>query len=123
MLNEVSEKGVPKLLPNVSFQALSSCPYVPLQQTKSVAREKTLQLQIKNGSIYINDVEVVNKQSNLGMNIFFVLLEQFWRDFKEDISPERHKALTIKQIADCLENISDAEQQIRNPINKCKGPW
>ncbi|WP_349967794.1 hypothetical protein [Wolbachia endosymbiont of Armadillidium arcangelii] len=118
ILNETVEKGVPKLLPNVSFQALNCYPYIPLQQTKLATQEKILQLRIKNGGIYINDIEIVNKQSKLGMNIFFVLLEQFWCDFKEGISPGQHKALTIEQIADYLGNISDAEQQIRKPINR-----
>ncbi|MBA8758090.1 hypothetical protein HCR18_03315 [Wolbachia pipientis] len=118
VLGEAVEKGVPKLLPNVSFQALNCYPYIPLQQTKLAAQEKTLQLQIKNGNIYINDIEVVNKQSKLGMNIFFILLEQFWHDFKEGIPPEQHKTLSIGQIADCLGNISDTEQQIRKPINR-----
>jgi hypothetical protein len=115
VLDEVSEKGVPKLLPNVSLQAF---PYVPLRQTKLVAREKILQLQIKNDTICINNIEVVNKQSKLRVNIFFILLEKFWNDFKAGILPEQHKTLSVGQIADYLGNISDTEQQIRKPINR-----
>ncbi|GHM58564.1 MAG: hypothetical protein sL5_09110 [Candidatus Mesenet longicola] len=111
------EKGIPELLPNVSLQALNYYPYVPLQYAQPIPPEKILQLQIQGNNICINNIEVIDKHSKSG-NIFFILLEQFWQDFKEGISKEQYKALSVGEIANRIGNIFDVEQQIRKPINR-----
>ncbi|MDG7056570.1 MAG: hypothetical protein LKM43_00210 [Wolbachia endosymbiont of Penenirmus auritus] len=113
MLSKAVEKGVPKLLPNVSFQALSYYPYVPLQKT--VHQEKRiLRLKIIDNTVYVNDVEVISKQATSSIRIFRVLLKQFLRDFE---AAEEYKFLSVIEIADSL-GIEDPEQQVRRPLNR-----
>lgn len=104
-------------MPNVFFQALNCYSYVPLQRTKPNSPEKTLHLQIKGNNICLNNIEVIDKQSKSG-SIFFILLDQFFHDFKEGIPLKQYKTLKIGEIADRLGNIADTEQQIRKPLNR-----
>lgn len=117
VLHQTVEKGVPELLPNVSFQAFNCYSYIPLQQTKSTPAEKTFQLHIKGNDICVNGIGVIETQSKSG-RIFFIFLDQFFHDFKSGISPEQYKTLNVGEIANRLENIHDVEQQIRKPINR-----
>ncbi|APR98565.1 hypothetical protein [Wolbachia endosymbiont of Folsomia candida] len=117
VLNEAVEKGVPELLPNVSFQALNCYSYVSLQHTKPTLPEKILELQIKGNDICLNNIEVIDKLSKYGI-IFFIFLDQFFHDFKAGIPPKQYKALKIGEIADRLGDIADLERQIRKPINR-----
>ncbi|WP_353273383.1 hypothetical protein [Wolbachia endosymbiont (group A) of Agelastica alni] len=110
VLNEAVEKGVPELLPNVSFQAF---PYVPLQET-TLPEKKILRLKVVDNTVYVNDVEIIGKQATSSIRIFRVLLKQFLRDFEAD---EEYKFLSIVQIADSL-GIEDPEQQVRRPLNR-----
>lgn len=118
VLFEAVEKGIPKLIFNASQQIL---PIVPLRETKPELPKQPLQLQFTGGVVYINNIEVVNKRAKLCISIFDVLFQQFLHDFSNDVPKEEHKPLSIEKIADLLNfhsEITDLEQQIRNPINK-----
>ncbi|NSX82967.1 hypothetical protein GOM44_00155 [Wolbachia endosymbiont of Atemnus politus] len=110
ILSEAVEKGVPELLPNVSFQALN---YVPLQKT-TYQEKKILRLKIIDNTVYVNDVEIISKQATSSIRIFRVLFKQFLRDLE---AAEEYKFLSVIQIADSL-NIEDPEQQVRRPLNR-----
>lgn len=113
VLHETIEKGVPELLPNVSFQALNCYSYIPLRKT-TLPEKKILRLKIIDNIIYVNDVEVISKQATSSIRIFRVLLKQFLRDFE---AAEEYKFLSVIQIADSL-GIEDPEQQVRRPLNR-----
>lgn len=110
ILSEAIEKGVPELLPNVSFQAF---PYVPLQET-TLPEKKILRLKVEDNTIYVNDIEIIGKQAISSIRIFRVLLKQFLRDFE---AAKEYKFLNIIQIADSL-GLVDPEQQVRRPLNR-----
>ncbi|KLT22891.1 putative phage related protein [Wolbachia endosymbiont of Armadillidium vulgare str. wVulC] len=110
ILSEAVEKGVPELLPNVSFQAF---PCIPLQKTVH-QEKKILRLKIIDNTIYVNDVEIIGKQATSSIRIFRVLLKQFLRDLE---AAKEYKFLSIIQIADSL-GIEDPEQQVRRPLNR-----
>ncbi len=121
-LNEILlttvEKGVPELIPNTSMQILPTS-YISLKQVKPLIPEKTLQLQIKDGVIYINNIEVINKKAISCFNIFQILLEQFLSDFAMGLAPEQHTLLSINKLEKRLKlEVTDLEQQIRKPLNK-----
>jgi hypothetical protein len=67
-------------------------------------------------------IHVIGKQAPSRIQIFRILLEQYWRDFEEGKPKEMHTPLNLHQIAERLEPhmglIDDLEQQIRRPLNK-----
>ena len=116
ILSEAVEKGVPELISNASSQMFS---ITPLKEVKPISLKKALQLMFTQGTVYINDIEVVSKRAKLCISIFDVLFKQFLHDFSNP--KEQHKPLSIEKIADRLNfhsEITDLEQQIRYPINK-----
>ncbi|XGA08495.1 MAG: hypothetical protein U0X86_000738 [Wolbachia endosymbiont of Xenopsylla cheopis] len=110
------EKGIPELLPNVSFQALNCYPYIPLQKI-TLPEKKILWLKVIDSTAYINNIEVISKQAASSICIFRILLKQFLRDFEAELPAEEYKFLSITQIADSL-SLEDPEQQVRRPLNR-----
>jgi len=113
VLNEAVAKGIPELLPNVSFQALNCYSYIPLQKT-TLPEKKILRLKVVDNTVYVNEIEVIGKQATSSICIFRILLKQFLHDFEE---AEEYKFLSIIQIANSL-GLEDPEQQVRRPLNR-----
>lgn len=113
------EHGIPKEIPNVSRQIL---PFVPLRTAKPLALPATYSITIDSEGIFVGGVHVIGKQAPSRIQIFRILLEQYWRDFEEGKPKKMHTPLNLHQIAERLEPhmglIDDLEQQIRRPLNK-----
>ncbi len=113
------EHGVPKEIPNVSRQIL---PFVSLHQTKKIVAQETYSITIDSEGIFVGGVHVIGKQAPSRIQIFRILLVQYWRDFEEGKPKDMHTPLNLHQIAERLEPhmglIDDLEQQIRRPLNK-----
>ena len=118
-LDMTMEHGVPKEIPNVSRQIL---PFVSLYKTKPLALPATYSITIYSDGIFVGGIHVIGKQAPSRIQIFRILLEQYWRDFEEGKPKEMHTPLNLHQIAERLEPymglIDDLEQQIRRPLNK-----
>ena len=113
------EHGVPKEIPNVSRQIL---PFVSLHTPKTAALPATYSITIDSDGIFVCGIHVIGKQAPSRLQIFRILLEQYWRDFEEGKPKDMHTPLNLHQIAERLEPhmglIDDLEQQIRRPLNK-----
>jgi hypothetical protein len=118
-LHMAMEHGVPKEIPNVSRQIL---PFVSLHQPKLAEKPITYSITIDSEGIFVGGIHVIGKQAPSRIQIFRILLEQYWRDFEEGKPKEMHTPLNLHQIAERLEPhmglIDDLEQQIRRPLNK-----
>ena len=118
-LHMAIEHGLPREIPNVSRQIL---PFVSLHQPKMVGKPITYSITIDSDGIFVGGVHVIGKQAPSRIQIFRILLEQYWRDFEEGKPKEMHTPLNLNQIAERLEPhmglIDDLEQQIRRPLNK-----
>lgn len=118
-LHMAMDHGVPKEIPNVSKQIL---PFVSLHQPKLAEKPITYSITIDSEGIFVGGINVIGKQAPSRIQIFRILLEQYWRDFEEGKPKEMHTPLNLNQIAERLEPhmglIDDLEQQIRRPLNK-----
>lgn len=118
-LHMAIEHGVPKEIPNISRQIL---PFVSLHQPKPAALPATYSITIDSEGIFVGGIHVIGKQAPSRIQIFRILLEQYWRDFEEGKPKKMHTPLNLHQIAERLEPhmglIDDLEQQIRRPLNK-----
>lgn len=118
-LHMAIEHGVPKEIPNVSRQIL---PFISLHQPKIAEKPITYSITIDSEGIFVGGIHVIGKQAPSRIQIFRILLEQYWRDFEEGKPKEMHTPLNLHQIAERLEPhmglIDDLEQQIRRPLNK-----
>jgi hypothetical protein len=118
-LHMAMEHGIPKEIPNVSRQIL---PFIPLHQPKIAEKPITYSITIDSEGIFVGGIHVIGKQAPSRIQIFRILLEQYWRDFEEGKPKDMHTPLNLHQIAECLEPhmglIDDLEQQIRRPLNK-----
>lgn len=118
-LHMAMDHGVPKEIPNVSRQIL---PFVSLHQAKMAEKPITYSITIDSEGIFVGGIHVIGKQAPSRIQIFRILLEQYWRDFEEGKPKEMHTPLNLHQIAERLEPhmglIDDLEQQIRRPLNK-----
>ena len=118
-LHRAIEHGVPKEIPNVSRQVL---PFVSLHRPNMTEKPTTYSIAIGSEGIFVGGVHVIGKQAPSRIQIFRILLEQYWRDFEEGKPKEMHTPLNLHQIAERLEPhmglIDDLEQQIRRPLNK-----
>jgi hypothetical protein len=80
-------------------------------------------VNFKSGSIFINDIEIINKKSTNLYRIFRILLDQFLLDAMDGKDFCDFTKLNINDIAKQMEkrfNVSvlDREKQIRRPINR-----
>lgn len=120
VFTEAVVQGIPKLIANSSSQILPNL-CVPLRRSKPLVSEKTLELQVKDGVVYINNAEIISKKAPSCFNIFQLLLTQYLKDFALGLSPEKHTLLSINKLEKLLNlnlEITDLEQQIRKPLNK-----
>lgn len=86
-----------------------------------LSQPKVLHLHIVNTAVYINNIEIVSKHSVTHLNIMRVLLDQFWKDFRNGLPPEKYTFLNINQLAERLgfnPEIHNLEYKIRRPLNR-----
>lgn len=118
-LDVAIEHGVPKDIPNISRQIL---PFMSLHTPKPAVLPATYSITIDSEGIFVGGIHVIGKQAPSRIQIFRILLEQYWRDFEEGKPKDMHTPLNLHQIAERLEPhmglIDDLEQQIRRPLNK-----
>ncbi len=76
-------------------------------------------MQLIEGSLYVNNIEILNKKAVACMKVFRILFEQFLHDCKKELPPEKHMLLSITEIEKRLnlDPEADPEHYIRKPIN------
>jgi hypothetical protein len=118
IFQDAVRKGVPELIPNTSLQVLPTS-YISLKRVELIVPKKLLELQVIEGTVYINNIEVINKKAVSCLNVFRVLFKQFLHNFETELPPEKHTLLSMNQLEKRL-NLSldaDLEHQIRKPLN------
>lgn len=118
IFQEAAKRGVPEVIQNTSLQILPTS-YISLNRVEQIMPKKLLELQVMEGTVYINDIEVINKKAASCLNVFRVLFKQFLQDCGEELLPERHTLLNINQLEKHLglSLEADLEHQIRKPLN------
>jgi hypothetical protein len=95
---------------------------VPLQKPACEPLPTRYAVSLREGKVYINEVEVMGKHASTRFYIFMILLDQYWLDFREGKPEDQHTFLSLSQIAEKLEEhlgpIEDLEQQVRRPLNR-----
>ncbi|WP_353274677.1 hypothetical protein [Wolbachia endosymbiont (group B) of Hofmannophila pseudospretella] len=81
--------------------------------------KELLKLQLIEGSLYVNNIEILNKKAVACMKVLRVLFEQFLNDCKKELPPEKHMLLRITEIEKRLnlDPEADPEHHIRKPLN------
>ncbi|MDN5248196.1 MAG: hypothetical protein QWI36_03615 [Wolbachia endosymbiont of Tyrophagus putrescentiae] len=118
IFQEAVEKGVPELIPNTSMQVLHTA-YVPLKRVEPAKERKLLALQMVEGTIYINNIKIIDEKASTCINVFRVLFKQFLHDCGEELLPEKYTLLSIHELEQRLnlEIEADPEHHIRKPLN------
>jgi hypothetical protein len=119
IFQEAAKKGIPEVVQNTSLQILPAS-YISLKQVEQIMPRKLLELQVVEGRVYINGVEIINKKAASCLNIFRILFRQFLHDCEKELPPEKHTLLNINQLEKLLglSLEADLEHQIRKPLNK-----
>lgn len=115
IFQEAVQRGVPELIPNTSMQIL----HTSLEQIEPAREKELLELQLVEGSLYVNNIEILNKKAVACMKVFRILFEQFLHDCKKELPPEKHTLLSITKIEKHLnlDQEADPEHHIRKPLN------
>lgn len=119
VFQEAIKRGIPKLIPNTSMQVLPAS-YISLKRIEHAKERKLLELRLVEGTLHVNDIEVVSEKAVACINIVQTLFGQFLDDCKKGLPPEKYTLLSIKEIGKRLDlsQEADLEQKIRRPLNK-----
>jgi hypothetical protein len=94
-----------------------------LNAPKPEREHQKLEISFKNESVFIGDIEIINRKSTNLYRIFRILLDQFLLDAVGGKDFCNFTRLNINDIAKRMEKrfniaILDGEKQIRRPINR-----